>query len=358
MKISLYDIIALFFILFAFIVFEFVAKDDIYTATDTYQNNGFRLYADHPTYVNAYLYMDNFIELVLLRPNFLGPILVIWLCNNNLSLIFLFNSTLFLISIYIFKQYYENTINSILYLLLTILNPILIVSLFSANKEIFTLLSSTLFIIAIDRKNIRFLMLSFIIGLFARKELSVFFIMMYMIFNINFKWYNYKLLIIISIIIGISFLDNYINNTFQVIGEYLRESEETTKNSDSGGLINNLNDLQYKFGYWLVFVPKVMLNLFGSIFKINLLFDLNDVYNNIIITIQSILFLFLIPLVVIKVMQSDSYMYRKLFFSFLIFCIFFSFIPIVQNRYFYPCYILLIGIVCINPTSKYNSNLP
>lgn len=338
-------------------LFKLVAIDDINNATDSYQNNGFRLYADHPTYVNTYNSADNILDVLILHPNYLGPITLLFLTNNNLYFIYIFNVAVFLISIAVTIRFLK--INNFLYVCLLIINPILLISLFSVNKEIFALLSTSLFIVSLERSSFKFLVISIIISLCARKELGVFYLLIFITLRTNtlrtnFNWHKHSLLLYTFLIASISICGNYLSSNFEVFELYLNESEQAFNTVNSGGTINLLNQLQNKFGYWCVFLPKTALNLFGSIYRIDSIFVVNDVYNNVVIWVQSLLFIILIPLSISKLQRLDEIISRKLFFSFVVFCIMFSFIAIIQSRYFYPCYILLVIIICIKEKKYMN----
>jgi hypothetical protein len=345
-----FNLITFFFLFVAFLIFQFVAKDDILSAVVANQNDGFRLYADHPTYVNAYESVDNLLELLIIKPNYLGPVITIGLLQNNLYFIFIFNVILFIISVSIIRNHFKGNWN--IYLVLLVINPILIVSLFSANKEIYSLLATNIFIIALDKKKIRYLIISVVVGLFSRKELSFFFIVMFVLFNIKIEWYNYKLVIISLFVISITMFDGYISANFDAIEQYLIESESTINQTNTRGTIYFLNEIQRTSGYFLVFIPKILLNIFGTIYRLDLLLDFSDMYNNHVIWGQSLLFIFIIPVTYIKVKKTQIRIINEIFFSFLIFCILFAFVPIVQNRYFYPCYVLLSGLINITIVKK------
>jgi len=122
--------------------------------------------------------------------------------------------------------------------------------------------------------------------------------------------------------------------------------ENAVENAGSSGTILSLNHVQDRYGYYLVFIPKILLNLYGSVFsRTQKLFYFEDVYNDVVVWGQSFLFLYVFPESLFVSSRTRDNIARKLLFSFLISCIVFAYIPVVQNRYFYSSYILLIAIM-------------
>jgi len=348
LKISVDKLILGIYLTCAIIFFLFFAYEDIYNATEQINSaKSLRLYADHPTYVNDYRNFKNSIFLFLaVRPNYLGPFFVIWLIGDNLFKVFIFNIICLLISVKIIRDIGYFNINKYMFLLL--INPITFLSLFSINKEIFTLLSISFFISTFIKPRPLFAFLGLILSFLAKKELTIFMIILYANFYYFPRWNNHKLLLYTIYISIISIGSYYINKNFNAISEYTIETQTAVDNAGSAGTILMLNSIQSNYGYYLAVLPKTLLNLYGSVLtRTNQMIHFRDVYNDVVIWGQSFLFLYTVPKSIYLQSFKNNILSSKLFFSFIISCIFFSYIPVVQNRYFYSSYLLLIAIISI-----------
>ncbi len=336
------------YIAFAIIFFALFAYKDIYYTTEKGgEYDTLHMYADHPTYVNYFrFFRENILIFLVIRINYLGPFFIIWLTSDNLIAAFIFNVICFLLSIKLIARthYFEMNV----YTILLILNPITFFSLFSVNKEVVSLLAVSLFIASLLNYRKSYIILSLLIAFLARKELALFMSILYVTFRYIPQWNRYKIYIYIMFIFMISVGSYYINNNFSAISGYATEAENVVENDGSGGTILLLNDLQNKYGYYLVVIPKVFLNLYGSVLsRTKQLVSFSDVYNDIVVWGQSFLYLYVLPASLYISWKRNNYLLNKLLFSFIISCILFSYIPVVQNRYFYSSYILLIALISI-----------
>jgi hypothetical protein len=103
------------------------------------------------------------------------------------------------------------------------------------------------------------------------------------------------------------------------------------------GFFSLLNDIQAKYGYFIVFIPKIFQNLFGGVTRISTLFDWSDFYNNFIVSLQC---LYLSATAILIAIKRKINMYNDIFHLSVIYCVFFAVTPIVQNRYFFPVSIM------------------
>ncbi len=335
-----------FYILISCLFFWQFAYDDIENATNMVASDKpLRLYADHPTYVNDYNNTENFrLAFLLLRPNHLGPFVIQWLIGNNLSVIFAYNIFILIISIhYVFKIPY---INNKLILLLILINPITFISLFSLNKENIAFLSVIFFVYYIYQSKKRYLILSFIIGFIAKKELLIYLFISFIISKYFKKWALRPYLTTFFILLILSASSLLINKLFASIDSYADESQLLIDNGKGGGTILILNSIQNSYGYIFSFLPKLFLNLYGSaLSRTEQLFTYEDVYNDIIVWGQSFLFLIVLPWAFFHNKGKKDETQQKLWFCFILSCVMFSYIPVIQNRYFYPSYLLLAVII-------------
>ncbi|WP_461150135.1 hypothetical protein [Spirosoma pulveris] len=352
LRVKKYNLILLLYIVLATLCFVFVAYDDIYNATEqVYTSSSLRFYADHPTYVNDYRnYKDNLLLFLAFRPNYVGPFFVIWLIGDNLLRVFIFNIFCLILSIriiFLTKYFKEN-----LFLLLLLINPITFLSLFSINKEILALLSMSFFIYSLIQPKFPYIFIGLLFSFLAKKELTFFIVILYGIFYLIPRWNQYKYYIYILFISLISVGSYFINKNFNAISEYAVETQTAVTNAGSGGTILVLNELQNRYGYFLVIIPKVFLNLYGSVLsRTGQMIDFKDVYNDVVVWGQSFLFLFVLPFSIYIQWKKSNLVASKLFFSFIISCILFSYIPVVQNRYFYSSYIILVALISIKKSN-------
>ena len=98
------------------------------------------------------------------------------------------------------------------------------------------------------------------------------------------------------------------------------------------GLFILLNEIQAKYGYFIVVVPKILQNLFGGVTRISAIFDWSDFYNNVIVLLQSI-YLLLISILLVTKKKLD--LNNNIYYSAIVYCIIFAITPIVQSRYFF-----------------------
>lgn len=328
--------------------FYFVAYEDVYNSTELgNQYKTLRIFADHPTYVNDYRDYKDYIFLFLLNKiNYSGPFFIIWLTGDNLVNTFIFNIICLILSVGIINK--TNNFNMDKYIIFLLINPITFVSIFSVNKEVVSLLSVSLFVSLLIKFRVWKFFICVFIAFLSRKELSFLFLLLYFIFIFFPKWKENEYKIYIIIVMLISLGSYYINENFSSIGGYSIEVKEAVENAGSAGTIILLNDIQNKYGYYLVVIPKIILNIYGSVLtRTYQMINFQDVYNDVVVWGQSFLFLFILPKSVYQIWKNNTFLQKQLFFSFIVSSIIFSYIPVVQNRYFYSSYLLLALIISI-----------
>ncbi|XWW48095.1 hypothetical protein JYG30_11930 [Fibrella sp. USSR17] len=358
-KLSAIDAWLFIYLLIAFLFFIYIAKDDIDNATLAVSSTKtLGIYADHPTYVNFFKELgDSRWLFLIVKPNYAGPFIMMAIIGDKLLHIFLFNTFIFLLTV---KLSLKNIpLNRSYYLLLLLLNPITFISLFSINKEIFTFCSVTLYCIFLLKNSKLFFIMSLIISILARKELTILFIF-YHIFSLSFSnHYKYPIRYSVIILIITTIGGFAIDKVFSSIDDYAIEVELTVESSGSGGTILLLNKIQKSYGYIWSFLPKTFLNLFGSVFsRTQNLFNFQHVYNDVVVWGQSLLFIYLIPITLKKYYNINTAYPKKLMSLFAISCILFSYIPVIQNRYFYTGYIILLILVSFRELGNITRSIP
>ena len=345
-RISLIDVLIFVYLTLSIIFFFLFAKPDINNSTEIAgYSASLGMYADHPTYVNFFNALDKDAWIYLLiKPNYAGPFIILFLFGDNLNTIFLFNIICLVASLKLISSYLY--VNNTLYTILLLINPITFISLFSVNKEIITLISVNLFIIYLANKRIWFLISAILIGFLARKELSLLYIAFYLITLIVKNWHKHILYLSVLLLILFTVSGFFIDRIFNSIEGYSTEVETAVTNSGTKGTILILNKIQKDYGYIFAFIPKLFLNLFGSVLSRTYnLFFFEHVYNDIVVWGQSFLFIIIVPKSLTIYKKSNHLFTKEMFFIFILLCIFFSYIPVVQNRYFYSGYLILIVLI-------------
>ena len=297
----------------------------LYSDTITYEN-----------YANQHTELE-LTELINVNYNYFGPVIIFKILGKNRLNVVFFN---ILILIYFF--YSLNKIlclNKIKLLLLLCFNPIIFFSFLSLNKEILSFLFIIFFLKYISQKKMLYFILSIIFSLFVRWQLSCFFIT-YAILT-SFLNPSYKNIInsIIVLIFFISIIFPILSSSiFKSVVNVVLESKGTYEGS---GLFITSNELQTKGLYFLIMVPKLFHLLFGLLVKINPKYIYDDFWNNVIVTGQSIPFLYIFITIFLKILNKKINLFNALFFASIIYFIIFTTTPIYAPRYFVPVYILL-----------------
>ena len=257
--------------------------------------------------------------------NLLPPILLLLLLQNNPIFVFCFNILILYISLFSLLKYYAADVQHKIFFL-TLLNPFIFYCIMAINKEI-TSIASILFLAAyIVSNRKKYIFLSLLFAFFARFHLLiivfVFLLVKHMINN------RKRLIVLLGYIGGLTILVPWLG-LFTNIVKKLYSSSNT-------GIMVVLNELSEEYYlFFLVFIPKILANFFGDLFKITSK-SLSDP-----IVYSELLFLFIVFLSILKrkyYLQSDSY------FLMLLYVILMRISPIVHHRYFLPIYPLLVII--------------
>ena len=348
LRIKKFEVRLILYILLAILFFALFAYRDIYNTTEQgSQYDTIHMYADHPTYVNYFrFFRENLLLFLVVRINYLGPFFIIWLTGDNLIMVFIFNLICLILSIKIVERIRYFDMNK--YSILMLANPITFISIFSVNKEMISLVGVSFFVSSLIEFRVWKLVAALFFAFLSRKELSLFLIFLYLVFYFIPRWEKYQVFLSVMLLLLISIGSYYINRNFSSISGYNIEVEDAVENAGSSGTILLLNSIQNRYGYYLVFIPKTFLNIYGSVLTRTLqMIFFKDVYNDVVVWGQSFLFLYVLPRGAYLYWKSTGILYKQLFFSFVVSCIMFSYIPVVQNRYFYSSYILLILIISI-----------
>lgn len=289
------------------------------------------LNADSKYYLELSQQMSSFSDMIIMflaNKNLFGQLVYYNLILQGSRILFyIFNIIVLFYLLLELQKNLENQQykNHILFLLL--LNPAIITSLSGPNKEITGFISILFIINYILKRKSRYILFSFIFAFFTRFELIAV-IIVFLFFRRFAKHTQYILLISFALLISLTiyFTQNYNEQLFNVFE--IREN--------SLGFVFKMAELNQMGLYFITFLPKLCLNLFGDILALN--FFLLKGYS-LFIYISQLLYIYLIFIIVKggRVNIQNSF-----FLFFLIYCLVFTVPSFIQHRYFLPIYPILI----------------
>jgi hypothetical protein len=314
--------------------------------------NFLQLAADTHTYLNIAKYGDDGSS----STNVMGPVILSRLLGNNNFYILFFNYSLFIISLKLLFSI-KNT-NTVLLLILTIANPMMLITISTLSKEIigFTTISISLYLLFSlkqEHKTVKKLWFTplIIFSFLVRWQMS-FVLCTFLLFKFFFNESSLFRSRKISIFILLLFL----SAAYPFMRDLgFTEGAEAWAVSDrvSSGAIYFLNELQNQYLFFLVFLPKLMMNLVivdpsvPARIAEGVAPDGNfDTYNLLIAPIHTIMTG--ITLLMIWVKKRGIYLQNDSHYFFLIYCAVMSLSPFVQSRYFFPIY----AILCLEASSN------
>lgn len=273
-----------------------------------------------------------------LNKNLFGPFLYFNILLNSSRILFYFITFLFLF--YALKNLYKymnKEKNKNIILLLLLFNPIVLTSLSGPNKEITGYISILYIINYIYYNNNKYIILSIFFALFTRFELL--FIIIFFLY-IQKKSLKYQLLSVLILITAISIIVAKYDYSY----EYMLNNMEIRSNSL--GLVQFLGSLNQEGFYILTFIPKFFLNSFGDILALNI-FSLSGY--SLIIYFSQVLTLILLFYIIKKKRLSFK---NNLFILFFVFCLIFTIPVFIQHRYFIPIYPVLVILAFSSKSQK------
>ncbi|WP_145131464.1 MULTISPECIES: hypothetical protein [unclassified Pseudomonas] len=294
----------------------------------------FKFFADSLTYEKLYREAEfkTFSEMISWDSNYFGPLVILDVLGGDRVLVLFFNIMLTFISLWLVRvggQY-----NWALFVFLLFLSPVTFSSLLSVNKEIISLLTISSLVAWLFRRHIGYLVLALVSSFFVRWQLSLFIIVVFLTFSSINPLHHQRALLLGLLLLSISVAYFFIGDQF--VGVNSNADRGAAVDEGSGAYVF-LNAAQRDGFYFLVFIPKALHAMYGLVFRIGNVFDLNDVYNNLIVTLHCLVafVLFLIVFFRRRLKLSDD-----LVFIAIIYCSIFALTPIYSPRYFYPVFVL------------------
>jgi hypothetical protein len=263
------------------------------------------------------------------------PIILLYLLGNSPLLVVIFNLTILCVSLFALLKHCRVDEKVKLFLLI-LLNPYVFYCVLAINKEI-TAISAMMFVGAyIVSKQKRYLLMALLLSFFTRYQVSI--VMISFLALRNVRSVNGRLALVVGYIGFLSLIVPRLNL------DTLTDVVKGLQNDASTGLVPMMNDLAEKhYLFFLVVLPKVMLNFFGDIYKISFQ-SLTEPF-----FYSSMLFLVTLGVAVYKGrcrLKDDRW------FLVLLFVIPMSITPFIHHRYFLPIYPLLAMLCVALPTSQ------
>lgn len=302
-------------------------------------NTDFRVWADSVYYME--LAKDKMLGSLDKDTSIFSIPTILFFLGNNIAAFFILNVLLVAIGYFSLCRCFDFKREEFLYWILV--NPMFFFSLLTPSKEILAFSSIMMLNCFIKSRRYPYLIFAALLSLFARVQL--FFVLILFIFLTSKLYYFNKkrLATLIAFLLIMSGLYPFISQ--YILGEDINSALDIYFSRNIGsGVANILYELQNKGLYFAVFIPKLFLNFFGNIPKIQDCFivplDENgkiDVYASWANTGHQICWTVMLLAALVKKkfkfdLANDFTYYNCLN------IIFFIITPFIQPRYIFPIY--------------------
>lgn len=272
--------------------------------------------------------------------NLFGPIFYFaFVLQGNRLLFFIVNS---LILVHAFGCLYRvigKNRNATIVIVFIMLNPILLFSLSGPNKEITGIISMIYFLCYLGRSSFWFFCLALTFATLTRFEMLGYLVITSLLLKVRFRW---RLYLLLGMVIGLSLL--YLYSGYSHVEKVIDGARV-----ESLDFVKTLAILSGKGLYFVAFLPRLLINLFGELV---IVYSKKLAGNSVSILVSQALFLFL----AIHVLKNGAYRISSdISFSFIVYCMVFCIPAFIQHRYFVPVYPLLVtmalapdAIGCVN----------
>lgn len=295
--------------------------------------------ADSLTYIDYARDIDPQRELVSFSGNFLGPVGILCAVNHSQLAVVGVNYLVLWIAYRSLSRTLDLALDRLLWLLL--LDPMTLVSLLTVNKEILSLLSVSLYVCYIHSRKPMFLLTSLATSVLVRWQCTLVFLAFAGLLSSWNPFRERRLTMIAGVTLALTLmlpLLGLANTDF-----WTAHLENLDDAASRFGVIAMLSEYDNRYLFFVSVIPKVALNLFGSLPRsVDLVWDRGgvdyyDLYSVYITPLHQIVTFSLCAWLVKSrraTLQSD----------FLYFCAFnailFAATPFVQTRYFYPLHVV------------------
>lgn len=331
-----YNIYVFFFILVAIVGFLTLGLPGLTGEIDL------QTYSDSLTYERLAKNMPPGTSLISVSSNLVGPISILRMLDYSYPLIFVFNVVIFLASLKIIFSHYD--LNKNTFLFFVFISPLLFFSLFNVNKEVLVFLDMAVFLAFLRNRSLLYLLFALALSLLVRWQLTVFFTLAMFLLFID-RYFQYRKLIVLSLVAGIAFVYPLLANVFEAVILHSLPDNDAVRGS---GIFQILNQIQNRpGGYLLVFLPKLLQINFGIIKRIHMIGEFSLFWNYFVLLLHSVASLLLTMYLFFR--QRFTFANKLIFLS-MIYAALFAVSPIINVRYFLPVYILFAVVVSSRPT--------
>jgi hypothetical protein len=277
--------------------------------------------------------------LIQMGHNLLGPMVILALTRADARAVLALNIFLLLVSYIVIAR--TAPVRRLQFAFLLALNPLLFMSLLAVNKEILGLLASAFYAARLATRKRRWLLAAMPLALLVRWEHLVTILLFELAQSRLNPIARRRGMTILALLVAISLIYPFLHSQ---LGQLTTEIVEERQAATSFGLLGAANDVQRHFGYALVFVPKLLANWFGNLYRVaQVAFapdrtDLADPYSTFGIIGHQIAMVAVVGGLLLRrrFRLSSDYIYFAVFYS-----LFYSTSMFIQYRYFYPIYPLL-----------------
>ena len=292
-------------------------------------------YSDSLTYLELAKHLPDDLPLISAASNLLGPILILRVLNYDYLWVYIFNVVVTLYSVRIILKHFNPKPYAFAFFAAS---PLVFFSLFNVNKEVLALLATAIFAGYLRKKNFSYFILAFLIGVLARWQMGLFFIMAAACLKYGTSLRR-RVILLVAVVVGISLV--YPILASNIIVEVVEHSEDGgVELVEGSGIFTLLNEMQKHLGgYIVVAIPKLFQINFGLLARISMLGDTRDFWNYFVLMLHSLMS-FLLFLYAYR--RRRLVLTNDLIFVAMLFCFVFATTPIINIRYFYPAYLFVL----------------
>jgi hypothetical protein len=287
-----------------------------------------------------------------------GPCLALQVFNNNLALVSIANAVLLLFAARAFSVCYRIRFGLMACLLL--INPMTFLSLFGPNKEIFGLVTVISLLIYFRTRGLRPLLATLCFAFCSRISMLAVLAPFIAIAAVllppidSFRLQRRFAWATISIFVGATALANILNTEAQIL--ILGDVSDAEDNSKSTVFSLSLEPLNAYGLYVVTYALRLALNLYGALANLgSASLDTHGVYYAFGVMGSSLLFLIMTAAAFSRKRGRLLYLNAEGL-QICAFCLFFTLVlctsPVIQHRYFFPLYPVLVLAIATAPLHK------
>jgi hypothetical protein len=298
--------------------------------------NDFQFFADSNTYHDAaqgnLRHVSGIIDTVGVAGNFLGPLLVLQLVQQNYYLVMILNLIVMFVAVRSLAD--SASVNALKLQLLLLLNPITISSLLSVNKEVISVLFIALVVRGCKTRSVWTLAAAFAVSILVRWQLTIFLLALVGVVGPcnPLRRYRWLTSIVLAVLVSLAYVW-----LASILEPVQLNFEVAVAQYEGSGIFERLVRLQSQGLYWLVFPIKVAHLLFATGLRMDRLLNPTIIYNDVWQLLHSTM---LLALFLLLWWSHRLRLQNDLVYISAIYVLIFGLTPIYAPRYFFPVYVL------------------